>query len=126
MISFLRQVRASGGETPSDHYSHDHLNEQKEVPVKPGTIERWAEEFRRIGEEREKAGEKLIWLVLDGFLLYWNRVCRKPLHGTISDVSYRKSLIRSMCVCSSERLMTSCDSEGTNATATILQVTISL
>ena len=74
MISFLNKVRASSGEIPPDHYSHDHLNEQKEVPVAPGVIERWTEEFRTIGEEREKEGERVIWLLLDGFLLYWNRV----------------------------------------------------
>lgn len=74
MVSFLRKVCASSGEIPSDHYSHDHLNRQGEVPVTPGVIERWTEEFRRIGEEREKEGEKIIWVLLDGFLLYWNRV----------------------------------------------------
>jgi nicotinamide/nicotinate riboside kinase len=81
MVSFLQKVRASSGEIPPDHYSHDHLNEQGEVPVSPGVIERWTEEFRRIGEEREKGGEKVTWVLLDGFLLYWNRVrsfCRKP------------------------------------------------
>ena len=74
MVSFLQRVRASSGEIPPDHYSHDHLNEQGEVPVSPGVIERWTEEFRKIEEEREKGGEKVIWVLLDGFLLYWNRV----------------------------------------------------
>jgi len=73
MVSFLNKVRATGGKIPPEHYSHDHLNEQKEVPVSPGVIERWAEEFRRIGEEREKEGERVVWRLLDGFLLYWNR-----------------------------------------------------
>jgi len=74
MVSFLSKVRASSGEIPPDHHSHDRLNEQKEVPVSPGVIERWTEEFRVIGEEREKRGEKIIWVLLDGFLLYWYRV----------------------------------------------------
>ncbi|KAF9792668.1 P-loop containing nucleoside triphosphate hydrolase protein [Thelephora terrestris] len=73
MISSLSRVRESGGNIPPDHRSHDHLNEQQEVPVSPGLIEKWTEEFRRIGEEREKAGEKVIWVLLDGFLLYWNQ-----------------------------------------------------
>jgi len=73
MVSSLDKVRTSRGELPPDHYSHDHLNEQKEVPVRPGVIEKWAEEFRRIGEEREKVGEKVIWVLLDGFILYWNQ-----------------------------------------------------
>jgi len=73
MVSFLTKVRASSGEIPEDHYSHDHLNEQKEVPVSPGVIERWKGEFQRMKEEREKEGEKVIWVLLDGFLLYWHR-----------------------------------------------------
>ncbi|KAF9648565.1 P-loop containing nucleoside triphosphate hydrolase protein [Thelephora ganbajun] len=73
MVSFLRKVRASSGEIPPDHHSHDHLNEQKEVIASPDVIKRWTEEFRRIGEEREKEGEKVIWVLLDGFLLYWNQ-----------------------------------------------------
>jgi nicotinamide/nicotinate riboside kinase len=83
MVSFLSKVRASGGEIPPDHHSHDHLNEQKQVPVDSGVIEKWAEEFRKIGEEREKIGEKVTWILLDGFLLYWNRVrsCRRKLQN---------------------------------------------
>ena len=74
MVSFLNKVRTSSGEIPLDHSSHDHLNEQKEVPVSTDVIERWTEEFLRIGAEREREGEKVIWVLLDGFLLYWNRV----------------------------------------------------
>jgi hypothetical protein len=74
MVSFLTKVRASGGEIPPDHHSRDSLNEKKGVPVRAGVIERWTEEFRRIGEEREKGETKIIWVLLDGFLLYWNQV----------------------------------------------------
>jgi nicotinamide/nicotinate riboside kinase len=74
MVSFLNKVQASGGEIPPDHHSDDHLNEQKEVHISTDVVERWTEEFRRIGEEREKGGTKVTWVLLDGFLLYWNRV----------------------------------------------------
>jgi len=74
MVSFLDKVRASSGDIPPDHYSHDHLNKQTEVPVSPPVIERWTEEFRRIKEEREREGERVVWVLLDGFLLYWHRV----------------------------------------------------
>ena len=74
MVSFLSKVRASGGDIPPDHHSHDHLNEQKEVPVSPGVIERWTEEFCAIEKEKEEEGEKIVWVLLDGFLLYWYRV----------------------------------------------------
>ena len=90
MISFLNKVRVSSGEIPAEHSSHDHLNEQNEVPVSPDVIERWTEEFLRIGAEREREGEKIIWVLLDGFLLYWNRVSscyREPQSD--SDVPHR-------------------------------------
>lgn len=74
MISFLNKVRASSGEIPRDHYSHDHLNEQKDVPIDQDVVKRWTEVFRTIEEEGEKEGEKIIWVLLDGFLLYWSRV----------------------------------------------------
>jgi len=73
LVPFLGELRASSGNIPPDHCSHEHLNEQKEVPVSPGVIERWTEEFRRIKAEREKEGERVVWVLLDGFLLYWNR-----------------------------------------------------
>lgn len=37
-------------------------------------IDRWRETFTRIQEEHEKAGEKIVWVVVDGFLLYWDQV----------------------------------------------------
>lgn len=74
MVSFLNKVRTSNGEIPPGHSSHDHWGEQKDVPIGPGVVERWAQEFRRIEEERAREGEKIVWVLLDGFLLYWNRV----------------------------------------------------
>ncbi len=62
------------GVIPPEHYSHDHLNEQREVPVEQPIIDRWRETFTRIQEEHEKAGEKIVWVVVDGFLLYWDQV----------------------------------------------------
>lgn len=73
------------GVIPPEHYSHDHLNEQREVPVEQPLIDRWRETFTKIQEEHEKAGEKIVWVVVDGFLLYWDQVysvilrTRKPL-----------------------------------------------
>ncbi len=74
------------GVIPPEHYSHDHLNEQREVPVEQPLIDRWRETFTKIQEEHEKAGEKIVWVVVDGFLLYWDQVC-SGTPGT------RKSLI---------------------------------
>ena len=88
----MSEVRNSSGKIPSGHYSHDHLNEQKEVPVRQGTIEKWAEEFRRIEEGRESMGERITWVLLDGFLLYWNRVrsYHRKLQQDTTDNPHRK------------------------------------
>ncbi|KAG6886310.1 hypothetical protein C0993_006720 [Termitomyces sp. T159_Od127] len=72
LVHFLREVKASG-KIPSDHRSHDHLNEQKEVKVDDEVRNRWIDVFEGIRKEREQEGEKVIWGLVDGFLLYWNQ-----------------------------------------------------
>ena len=37
-------------------------------------LARWRDVFTRIQREHEAAGEKLIWVMVDGFLLYWDKV----------------------------------------------------
>ncbi|KAF8638020.1 hypothetical protein AX16_010652 [Volvariella volvacea WC 439] len=73
MIKFLREVKETGI-IPSDHYSHDHLNEQRDIPLAAGVKEKWAEVFQQLKVEREQAGkEKIIWGLVDGFLLFWHQ-----------------------------------------------------
>ncbi|KAH9832270.1 P-loop containing nucleoside triphosphate hydrolase protein [Rhodofomes roseus] len=71
MIKTLKEVKETGV-IPPEHYSHDHLNEQRDVPIERKVSERWKETFSRITKEREEKGERLIWVVVDGFLLYWH------------------------------------------------------
>ncbi|KAJ3490933.1 hypothetical protein NLI96_g1063 [Meripilus lineatus] len=71
MVDSLREVKTTGV-IPPEHYSHDHLNEQKAVPVEDNVLERWRETFTRIESERSEAGEQLVWVMVDGFLLYWH------------------------------------------------------
>ncbi|KAK0226194.1 P-loop containing nucleoside triphosphate hydrolase protein [Armillaria fumosa] len=71
LIKFLRHVKASG-EIPDDHRSHDHLNEQKLVQVAEEIKQRWRQEFEKIKEANAEAGERVIWGLVDGFLLYWH------------------------------------------------------
>ncbi len=73
LIKFLRHVKASG-EIPGDHRSHDHLNEQKLVQVDEEIKQRWRHEFEKIKEANAEAGERVIWGLVDGFLLYWHPV----------------------------------------------------
>jgi nicotinamide/nicotinate riboside kinase len=73
LVSFLRHVKDTG-EIPPDHRSHDHLNEQKDVPVPNTVTDRWKEMFDSVRVERAAHGERIIWGLVDGFLLYWNKV----------------------------------------------------
>lgn len=72
-IAFLRRVKATG-EIPSGHRSHDHLNEQEDIPIAEEFKDSWAAEFQKIKQEHEtrEAGTKIMWAIVDGFLLYWN------------------------------------------------------
>ncbi|KAF9453943.1 P-loop containing nucleoside triphosphate hydrolase protein [Macrolepiota fuliginosa MF-IS2] len=74
LITFLRHVKETG-EVPQDHRSHDHLNEQKEITVPDKVRECWIAEFQRLKEEREaqENGTRLVWALVDGFLLYWHK-----------------------------------------------------
>ncbi|GJF00105.1 nicotinamide riboside kinase [Phanerochaete sordida] len=72
MVQALREIKRTGI-IPPEHYSHDHLNKQKDVPVEDATVAQWRETFQRIEDEHKKKGEILTWVFVDGFLLYWNQ-----------------------------------------------------
>ncbi|CAL1708056.1 unnamed protein product [Somion occarium] len=71
MVDSLREVKRTG-KIPPEHYSHDHLNAQKDVPVDQEPLKRWQETFQKAEEEHRQRGEQLIWVLVDGFLLYWH------------------------------------------------------
>ncbi|TCD66720.1 ribosylnicotinamide kinase [Steccherinum ochraceum] len=71
MRDSLRDVKRTG-HIPPEHYSHDHLNTQKGVPIKPEIMQRWKAKFSEVDADRKKHGEQLLWVMVDGFLLYWD------------------------------------------------------
>ncbi|TFK74547.1 P-loop containing nucleoside triphosphate hydrolase protein [Pluteus cervinus] len=72
LVKFLRHIKETG-EIPPDHRSHDHLNEQREVMLSEEVKQRWIEVFEGLKKEREGNGkERVIWGLVDGFLLYWH------------------------------------------------------
>jgi nicotinamide/nicotinate riboside kinase len=74
LVNFLHHVKETG-EIPPDHRSHDHLNEQKLVKVDDEVREELTSVFEDLKREQErKGGQKIIWGLVDGFLLYWNKV----------------------------------------------------
>ena len=62
------------GEIPPEHVSHDHLNEQKDIPIDDSVFQKWKARFERIEEESRAKGEEVKWVIVDGFLLYWHPV----------------------------------------------------
>ncbi|KAG8880778.1 ribosylnicotinamide kinase [Tulasnella sp. 331] len=67
----LAHVKSTGAVSDS-HYSHDHLNAQKGVPIEEKVFKQWQDKFREIESKgKNGAGEKVQWVIVDGFLLYW-------------------------------------------------------
>ncbi|EJT98341.1 P-loop containing nucleoside triphosphate hydrolase protein [Dacryopinax primogenitus] len=66
------------GRMPEGHKSHDHLNVQELVGVDAGVVERWRERFAGTdvgawhGEGQAQGGE-IQWVLVDGFLMYWDQ-----------------------------------------------------
>ncbi|QRV79363.1 P-loop nucleoside triphosphate hydrolase [Ceratobasidium sp. AG-Ba] len=67
----LKNVKEHGA-LPESHYSHDHLNEQKEIPVPPETTGRWTKRFKDVSDQWSAKGFNVVWALVDGFLLYWD------------------------------------------------------
>jgi nicotinamide/nicotinate riboside kinase len=78
LITFLQHVKEIG-EIPADHRSHDHLNEQKEIMVDDAIREKWIAEFQQLKKKWTTEGERVVWGLVDGFLLYWHKVRARPL-----------------------------------------------
>lgn len=75
MRTSLAHVKETG-KLPDSHYSHDHLNEQVDIPLPPGMTEFWRERFvDAIDRYKERGGEEgVAFQILDGFLLYYDQV----------------------------------------------------
>jgi nicotinamide/nicotinate riboside kinase len=74
LVDTLRVIKKTG-KIPPDHRSHDHLNEQKQIPVDPGVETRLIAELQQAHQSAQgRTGEKTIFGILDGFLLYWDPV----------------------------------------------------
>ena len=50
------------------------MNEQKDVPVRDETERLWRDAFERLEMGKKAEGQKIVWGLVDGFLLYWNQV----------------------------------------------------
>ncbi|OCF61435.1 nicotinamide riboside kinase [Kwoniella mangroviensis CBS 10435] len=69
--SILNQVRKTGQH--GAHASHDHLNKQVEVGIQEDIFTEWKDRLRRYIDEQESKGVELVWYIVDGFVLYWDK-----------------------------------------------------
>lgn len=74
MRAALAHVREHGG-LPDGYASFDHLNKQVEVGV-DGDEAAWKERLARLGGT---GGEEVLWVLVDGFVLYWDAVVASML-----------------------------------------------
>ncbi|KAG7097910.1 hypothetical protein E1B28_005222 [Marasmius oreades] len=96
MTSFLSDVKRTGF-LPSNHQSYANLLESPEVvPIDDHKlIPEWKTQSKNLAlQHLEKYGEKLVWVLVDGFLLYWDEVrakvysltrLRGPMHHAIME-----------------------------------------
>ncbi|KAG6370982.1 hypothetical protein JVT61DRAFT_10697 [Boletus reticuloceps] len=84
--AFLKHVK-DNGVIPPDHRSHDHMNEQKVVPITEAAEQELRTRFEEFENEQRKKGIRVMWGLVDGFLLYWDKVtyCDFLVHGFLAD-----------------------------------------
>ena len=73
----LQHVRTTG-KLPEHHSSHDHLNKQVVVGIEDDVLRQWREAFERYEAAQRAEGVEVVWFIVDGFVLYWDKVGRVP------------------------------------------------
>lgn len=57
-----------------DHDTHDHLNKENKIEVDEQVFERWQRGFEELTKQQREQGVGLIWVIVDGFVLYYDKV----------------------------------------------------
>lgn len=57
-----------------DHDTHDHLNKENKIEVNEQIFERWQRRFEELTKQQREQGVELIWVIVDGFVLYYDKV----------------------------------------------------
>lgn len=71
LATFISRVKDEG--ILPDHPSHDHLNSQRDTPVPQEMRTAWAKHFQNLVDRSSKKGIRVVFALLDGFLLYWDK-----------------------------------------------------
>ena len=76
LAEFISHVKDEG--VLPEHASHDHLNPQlRETPVPADLRASWTKRFQQCMNRSISNGTRVMFALLDGFLLYWDKVCVK-------------------------------------------------
>jgi nicotinamide/nicotinate riboside kinase len=62
------------GELPPVYQSRDHLNKQIEVEIDSAIKNVWEQRMTDVIEQQRAQGVELVWFIVDGFVLYWDKV----------------------------------------------------
>lgn len=76
MRNFLKEVKDTSA-IPESHDSYGNLDEQQDsITFSNEMVDRWRELFKDLTKQyEEKRHEKVIWGLVEGFLMYWDQVC---------------------------------------------------
>jgi nicotinamide/nicotinate riboside kinase len=103
MRKFLQDVKGFGS-IPLDHIGYDNWNDGRDVPIDENRADAWTARFQDLGQRcLIAANTKVIWVLVDGFMLYWDQVCNAPRskkssHNVFGTIHFQ-DVIRQLDVC---------------------------
>lgn len=71
MRSVLQHVKANG-RLEDGYKSFQHLNHAVEVGIPEESTLKWRQSFAKAQKEAAQKGERLTWVLVDGFMLYYD------------------------------------------------------
>lgn len=57
------------------------MNEQKDIPISDAARQELRARFLQIEDEQREKGIRIVWGLVDGFLLYWDKVMKLRFPG---------------------------------------------
>ncbi|KAG1873844.1 hypothetical protein F4604DRAFT_1925422 [Suillus subluteus] len=79
MRKFLRDVK-SFGSIPPDHIGYDTWGDGRNVPIDENKADAWKARFQDLEQHcLVSANTKVIWVLVDGFMLYWDQDVNRQL-----------------------------------------------
>lgn len=75
MLKVLKDVKRTGS-IPFDHVSRDDWHDAGDIPIDDNRASGWKARFEDLRQHcLAVANIKVIWVLVEGFMLYWDQVC---------------------------------------------------